>query len=177
PVGVGDTQRRTRLLDARRRDRYIRVVRKRFVDQLIERLIIEQLPPRIRQGDCAGRLSWQLVRQRLWPRTRIHARDDAAGERYRQQQYTDSTHLDSSSFVRSCQPLTAGRCISAARPARRSLQPAIQRKNSGTNSVAMKVAASMPPITLVPSECRLAAPAPELIASGSTPNISANEVM
>ena len=41
----------------------------------------------------------------------------------------------------------------------------------------MNVAASMPPITLVPSEWRLAAPAPVLSARGSTPKISARDVM
>ena len=35
----------------------------------------------------------------------------------------------------------------------------------------MKVAASMPPITPVPIECRLAEPAPLLIASGTTQSL------
>src|SRR5438552_783010 len=41
-------------------------------------------------------------------------------------------------------------------------------KNSGTNRMAMNVAANMPPITPVPIEWRLAEPAPVLTASGRT---------
>src|SRR5205814_482976 len=43
----------------------------------------------------------------------------------------------------------------------RALRPVRRMKNRGTNSVATKVAASMPPSTPVPMERRAAAPAPE----------------
>ena len=43
--------------------------------------------------------------------------------------------------------------------------------------MATKVAASMPPMTPVPIEWRLAEPAPVLMASGSTPRMKASEVM
>src|SRR3954449_9553547 len=42
-----------------------------------------------------------------------------------------------------------------------------KRKNKGTKKVARKVAATMPPMTPVPTEWRLAEPAPVLIASGT----------
>ena len=54
---------------------------------------------------------------------------------------------------------------------------AVQRKKSGTNNTARKVATSMPPTTPVPIEWRLAAPAPLLRASGRTPKMKASEVM
>ena len=50
-------------------------------------------------------------------------------------------------------------------------------KNSGTNTVAMKVAASMPPNTPVPIERRAAAPAPLANTRGVTPSTKASEVM
>lgn len=43
--------------------------------------------------------------------------------------------------------------------------------------VASTVAASIPPITPVPMECRLAEPAPLLIASGTHPRMKAREVI
>ena len=48
-------------------------------------------------------------------------------------------------------------------------------KKYGMKSVAMQVAASMPPMTAVPMECRLLAPAPELIASGTPAEIQNNK--
>ena len=62
---------------------------------------------------------------------------------------------------------------------RRTASPArdVHTKNSGMNSTAMNVAASMPPMTPVPIECRLAAPAPVESASGSTPKMNASDVM
>src|SRR5690606_12986822 len=50
-------------------------------------------------------------------------------------------------------------------------------KKSGTKSVAMKVAASIPPTTPVPMERRAPAPAPVESMSGSTPSTKASEVM
>ena len=43
--------------------------------------------------------------------------------------------------------------------------------------IAISVAPSMPPITPVPSDCRLAAEAPLAIASGMQPRMKASEVM
>ena len=53
----------------------------------------------------------------------------------------------------------------------------ITRKNSGTKKIARNVAASMPPMTPVPIECRAPAPAPVEIASGSTPRMNASDVI
>ena len=50
-------------------------------------------------------------------------------------------------------------------------------KNSGTKKIARKVAASIPPITPVPTDWRAPAPAPVEIASGSTPRMKASEVI
>ena len=50
-------------------------------------------------------------------------------------------------------------------------------KKSGTKKMAMKVAASMPPITGQPSAWRLAEPAPEDRTSGTQPRMKASEVM
>jgi hypothetical protein len=50
-------------------------------------------------------------------------------------------------------------------------------KKNGTKKMARKVAASMPPITPVPTECRAPAPAPLEKASGATPRMKASEVM
>ena len=52
-----------------------------------------------------------------------------------------------------------------------------RRKNSGTKMMASAVAPIMPPITPVPIEWRLAAPAPVDTASGITPSMKHNEVM
>ena len=51
------------------------------------------------------------------------------------------------------------------------------QKNIGMKKIAMTVAPSMPPITPVPSDCRLAADAPLAIASGMQPRMKASEVM
>jgi hypothetical protein len=53
----------------------------------------------------------------------------------------------------------------------------IIRKNNGTKRIAITVAATMPPMTPVPIECRLAEPAPVLMASGSTPRMNASDVI
>ena len=50
-------------------------------------------------------------------------------------------------------------------------------KNTGTKKIANTVALSMPPITAVPIDVRLAAPAPVAMASGSVPNTKAIEVI
>ena len=57
------------------------------------------------------------------------------------------------------------------------LRSKISRKNHGTKKIARNVAASMPPMTPVPTECRAPAPAPVEIASGSTPRMNASEVI
>jgi len=59
----------------------------------------------------------------------------------------------------------------------RSLRAAMILKNIGTKKIARKVAASMPPITPVPTERRAPAPAPLENASGTTPRMKASEVM
>ena len=50
-------------------------------------------------------------------------------------------------------------------------------KYTGTKRMAIKVEASMPPMTAVPMALRLAAPAPDAIARGTTPRMKAKEVM
>src|SRR5437773_1913759 len=50
-------------------------------------------------------------------------------------------------------------------------------KNGGTKKIARKVAASIPPMTPVPTERRAPAPAPAEIARGSTPKMNASEVI
>ena len=50
-------------------------------------------------------------------------------------------------------------------------------KKHGTKNMPITVEAVMPPIMPVPIECRLAAPAPVLTASGRTPSINASEVI
>ncbi len=50
-------------------------------------------------------------------------------------------------------------------------------KKYGTKSVAMQVAASMPPMTAVPMAWRLLAPAPALTARGTQPRMKASEVI
>ena len=50
-------------------------------------------------------------------------------------------------------------------------------KNSGTKHDATSVDASIPPITPVPIECRLLAPAPLAVAMGRQPRINASEVI
>ena len=46
----------------------------------------------------------------------------------------------------------------------------------GTNKVATKVDINIPPIKPVPIAWRLAAPAPVLVAKGTTPSVKAREV-
>ena len=53
----------------------------------------------------------------------------------------------------------------------------ISLKKKGTKKMARKVAASIPPMTPVPTEWRAPAPAPVENASGSTPRMKASEVM
>ena len=69
---------------------------------------------------------------------------------------------------------TAGDVIEGAA---RGLNLRTSTKNNGTKKTARNVAASMPPSTPVPIECRLAAPAPEAITRGTTPRMKAIEVM
>src|SRR3546814_19316417 len=52
----------------------------------------------------------------------------------------------------------------------------VQRKKRGVNSVAMNVAASMPPMIPVAMECRALAPAPLLTARDSRPRMKAIDV-
>ncbi|MNT45889.1 hypothetical protein D3C72_1824990 [compost metagenome] len=51
------------------------------------------------------------------------------------------------------------------------------KKNIGIKKVAKNVLAIIPPIIPVPSEWRLAAPAPEAMANGRAPKINASEVI
>ena len=51
------------------------------------------------------------------------------------------------------------------------------QKNIGMKKIAITVAPSMPPITPVPSDCRLLAEAPVAMASGTQPRMKASEVM
>ena len=50
-------------------------------------------------------------------------------------------------------------------------------KKIGTKNTARTVAESIPPITQIPISLRPAAPAPVLMASGSTPSMNANDVI
>ncbi|MNR41494.1 hypothetical protein D3C85_1598890 [compost metagenome] len=53
----------------------------------------------------------------------------------------------------------------------------MRRKKSGMKKMAIKVAASMPPITGQPRAWRLAAPAPLEVTSGTQPRMKASDVM
>src|SRR5690606_38683844 len=55
--------------------------------------------------------------------------------------------------------------------------PSTSTKNNGTKKMARKVEASMPPITPVPTAFCAPEPAPLAMASGSTPNMKASEVI
>jgi hypothetical protein len=57
------------------------------------------------------------------------------------------------------------------------LRDMMSLKKNGTKKIARKVAASIPPMTPVPTECRAPAPAPLEITSGRTPRMKASEVM
>ena len=50
-------------------------------------------------------------------------------------------------------------------------------KKTGTKKIARMVTLTMPPTTAVPIAMRLAAPAPEAMASGKVPNTKAIEVI
>src|SRR5262249_36594979 len=65
----------------------------------------------------------------------------------------------------------------AGPPAKRSRIRSTSTKNTGTTASERNVASSMPPNTVVPSEFRLAAPAPVAISSGITPKMNANDVI
>ena len=56
-----------------------------------------------------------------------------------------------------------------------SLAKYVQKR--GIKNVPMNVATSIPPMTPVPMACRLAAPAPLLIARGNTPILNARDVI
>ena len=126
------------------------VVRERFVDQLVRASSRAKIVHH-GSGSCTVCfcLCGQRRRQRQLRLLRIDARNEATAQyqrckRQRQQvvsilgnplSHWRSTHFGDRVLLAAC-----------------ARKPAIQRKNSGTKNVAMNVAASMPPMTLVPSE-------------------------
>src|SRR5262249_49187257 len=92
--------------------------------------------------------------------------------------HCDAAQLDSLERCASC-------CLCCAISSRSSsverfshgLPSVISLKKSGMKKMARKVAASMPPMTPVPTACRAPAPAPIEMASGSTPRMKASDVI
>ena len=187
---------RARLVDPGHGDREVLVVRERLVDEPVERRIAEERPPAL--GRCRDRLLRRRHRRtgRRAPRLRqlarralVLGRERASGEHGDEQANDRVTHgrLPSarsddaaacarragSPRARDAPPPRSPRS-SGARGSRRSM---ISRKKSGTKKIARNVAASMPPMTPVPTEWRAPAPAPLENASGSTPRMNASEVI
>ena len=131
----------------RRGDRDIRIVRERLVDQPVERRVAEDRPPRIRQL----RRSVALL-PAAPPAAAAPASPDRRATRCNRPGSTRTSNASEQNRQPTYALASPHFSPAAAFAAFLRRQPAIQRKNSGTKNVAMNVAASMPPITLVPSE-------------------------
>src|SRR5581483_5465841 len=134
----------------------IRLLRR--VDEAVERRVAVELPPVGAQRLRLARRRLRVLRRQLHRRALVVGADRAPSE----QHYEAGASHDAGAAAGAC-------CVLRG--------PATTEKKSGMNSVATKVASSMPPTTPVPIERRAAAPAPLANISGSTPKTKASEVM
>src|SRR6185436_14952518 len=164
--------------------------------QRVELGVAEVLPPLRRHlGQRRGRGQLQL-----WRLVLLGRRHRAAGKGGRQRgrmPKTKAHHAGSPFTSGSAGPTAPVRCgwcsapvvaacactccasawMSCVLRASCNLRAVMILKNIGTKKIARNVAASMPPITPVPTERRAAAPAPVEYANGSTPRMKASDVM
>src|SRR5438105_3406927 len=168
-IGPGDPQLGAGLLDARRRDQDVLVLRQRGANQIGDHGIGKDLRP-VLVGQRLGAASLRaatIALRRLGGRTLVVGSDRAPSRE--QHQRPGPFHGVGSGSVGSC----AAGCACPRRFANRSTST----NSTGMMKMAMAVAASMPVITTVPRICRAIAPAPVATQSGIMPKMNANEVM